>query len=86
MEEEVEPIPILEIPWLTLNFVKRSPIPFPSAPRGRASMPDKDNGFSLQKLDGLKLDELKELAKSRGLKGYSKLKKMELVQLLILQS
>ncbi|KAI4368124.1 hypothetical protein MLD38_016718 [Melastoma candidum] len=85
MDKEVQPIPILEVPRLPSNFVKRSPIPFPSAPRGRANVPDEGNGFGLQKLNGLKLDELKELAKSRGLKGYSKLKKMELVQLLISQ-
>uniref|UniRef100_A0A3Q7F3B7 Rho termination factor-like N-terminal domain-containing protein n=2 Tax=Solanum lycopersicum TaxID=4081 RepID=A0A3Q7F3B7_SOLLC len=35
------------------------------------------------KIEEMKLPQLKELAKSRGLKGYSKLKKSELVELLI---
>lgn len=37
----------------------------------------------LKKLEDMKLTELKEIAKSKGIKGYSKLKKGELVELLI---
>ncbi|XP_050147646.1 SAP-like protein BP-73 [Malus sylvestris] len=73
------------------KFVKRSPIPHPSTPRSQFL----DNGatpsatgrsgaeeLDLARVEGMKLPELKELAKSRGMRGYSKLKKMELVKLL----
>lgn len=72
------------------NFVKRSPIPPPSftlestqkmseecQPVGAAG-----EKLELQKLDEMKLPELKELARKRRVKGYSKLKKGELVELL----
>ncbi|KAM1045625.1 hypothetical protein ACFX2A_037430 [Malus domestica] len=75
------------------KFVKRSPIPHPSTPRSQFL--DLDNGatpsatgrsgaeeLDLVRVEGMKLPELKELAKSRGMRGYSKLKKMELVKLL----
>ncbi|XP_064995697.1 SAP-like protein BP-73 isoform X2 [Musa acuminata AAA Group] len=41
-----------------------------------------DRESNVQNLDELKLPELKELAKRRGIKGYSKLKKGEVLQLL----
>lgn len=70
------------------NFVKRSPIP--TAPRSRPNTEDNkaspdsgsENALGLEKVEEMKLPALKELAKSRGLKGYSKLKKSELIELL----
>lgn len=59
------------------KFVKRSPIPYPPSQR-KISLAKPD-----PKIEGMKLVELKELAKSRGIKGYSKLKKSELVDLLL---
>ncbi|CAL9080704.1 unnamed protein product [Musa textilis] len=41
-----------------------------------------DRESNVQNIDELKLPELKELAKRRGIKGYSKLKKGELLELL----
>ncbi|KAI0492092.1 hypothetical protein KFK09_026357 [Dendrobium nobile] len=38
--------------------------------------------FEMQKIDDMKVSELKELAKGKGIKGFSKLKKGELLQLL----
>ncbi|PRQ29210.1 putative Rho termination factor [Rosa chinensis] len=75
------------------KFVKRSPIPSSS---NNSSPPRKllemNNGASLatagtkelelETIEEMKLPELKELAKSRGIRGYSKLKKRELVELL----
>ncbi|KAI3740143.1 hypothetical protein L2E82_30564 [Cichorium intybus] len=54
------------------NFVKRSPIP-----TEKVQEEVKSEG-----LETMKLAALKELAKSRGIKGYSKLKKGELIELL----
>ncbi|KAK4745445.1 hypothetical protein SAY87_011757 [Trapa incisa] len=75
------------------NFLKRSPISYPSSPRRKESpviseesQPIIDTAMpQLKKLQGMKLVELKEQAKSRGIKGYSKLKKKELIKLLSLQ-
>ncbi|KAK3017912.1 hypothetical protein RJ639_002788 [Escallonia herrerae] len=68
-------------------FVKRSPIP--SAPSQRAvelkseaSSVTANKELGAEELEEMKLPALKELAKSRGMKGYSKLKKGELVELL----
>ncbi|KAK3035040.1 hypothetical protein RJ639_034830 [Escallonia herrerae] len=68
-------------------FVKRSPIP--SAPSQRAvelkseaSPVTANKELGAEELEEMKLPALKELAKSRGMKGYSKLKKGELVELL----
>lgn len=41
-----------------------------------------DDGGEVVNLSGLKLTELKELAKQRGIKGYSKMKEDELIELL----
>ncbi|KAM4100948.1 hypothetical protein ACJW30_05G106800 [Castanea mollissima] len=75
---------------LPSKFVKRSPIPSPSTPTERilelnneASQPRAGRKeFKLPRIEDMKLTELKDLAKSRGLKGYSKLKKSELIELL----
>ncbi|XVF27468.1 hypothetical protein REPUB_Repub14bG0110100 [Reevesia pubescens] len=69
------------------NFVKRSPIPYPTAPRGKNLEQNNEvvatnEGSKLANIEKLKLPELKELAKARGIKGYSRLKKSDLVQLL----
>lgn len=61
------------------KFVKRSPIPYPTSPRGLALELTVDGAAGLETM---KLAQLKELAKSRGIKGYSKLKKTELINLL----
>lgn len=77
------------------NFVKKSPILAPpskeramKAGEESAPMTDTNVEYELHKLDEMKLSELKELAKTKGAKGYSKLKKGELLEMLrgILQS
>lgn len=47
------------------------------------SATDDERDEEAVKLEGMKLPQLKEVAKSRGIKGYSKLKKSELVELLL---
>ncbi|KAK7245528.1 hypothetical protein RIF29_40374 [Crotalaria pallida] len=72
------------------NFVKKSPITSLSTPRGMSieqnddSLPAimGDKQAQSERLEELKLAELKELAKSNGVKGYSKLKKGELIKIL----
>lgn len=71
------------------KFVKRSPISSLTIPRGKP-LELSSESFStadgterdLPRVEEMKLPELKQLAKSRGIKGYSKLKKSELVTLL----
>ncbi|KAL3520059.1 hypothetical protein ACH5RR_018208 [Cinchona calisaya] len=78
------------------NFVRRSPIPLSKqvvpADHGSQELPatgdEKEMKIPelkepMQKVEQMKLPELKELAKSKGIKGYSKLRKAELVKLLI---
>ncbi|XP_050367656.1 rho-N domain-containing protein 1, chloroplastic isoform X2 [Argentina anserina] len=74
------------------KFVKRSPIPSSShmsrqpgdldIKHGASLTPPATKELELERVEEMKLPELKELAKSRGLRGYSKLKKRELVELL----
>lgn len=71
------------------NFVKKSPIPstqFKEKDKKEVEKQvteiDRDVKYEMQNLDEMKLNELKELAKVKGIKGYSKLKKLELVGLL----
>ncbi|KAK4589602.1 hypothetical protein RGQ29_020252 [Quercus rubra] len=75
---------------LPSKFVKRLPIPSPSSPRERILKLNDEASqaragrkeLKLPRIEEMKLTELKDLAKSRGLKGYSKLKKSELIELL----
>ena len=73
------------------KFAKRSPIPSPTTPRGISvelknerslTAAGEEEESDRARLEAMKLAELKELAKSRGIKGYSKLKKSELFNLL----
>lgn len=60
--------------------------PSPSFPRDEIELNSEElpaNDEQSLKLEEMKLTELKEVAKSKGIKGYSKLKKSELVELLI---
>lgn len=66
------------------NFIKKSPIP---SSKGRNGVNDSKEVAAtsekeLPELEKLKVAELKEIAKVKGLRGYSKMKKSELVQLL----
>ncbi|KAI3697811.1 hypothetical protein L6452_30908 [Arctium lappa] len=61
------------------NFVKRSPIPSTLVEEVQDEVKSATNG---EELETMKLVALKELARSRGIKGYSKLKKGELIELL----
>lgn len=70
------------------TFVKRSPIS--SLPGGNGShltveasqAIGESRELKIQSIENMKLTDLKALAKSRGIKGYSKLKKSELLELL----
>ncbi|KAL4204485.1 hypothetical protein AMTRI_Chr01g110070 [Amborella trichopoda] len=70
------------------NFVKRSPIPS-SLPREKvdekalaSGAKTVDNALTSKTMDDMKLMELRKLARSHGMKGYSKLKKGELLALM----
>ncbi|XP_052113720.1 uncharacterized protein LOC107473780 [Arachis duranensis] len=77
---------------LASNFAKKSPIPSLSTPRSNTIGQTNygSSNISLETkvqpeqetLEEMKLAQLKELAKSRGIKGYSKLKKSELIKVL----
>ncbi|KAK9706818.1 hypothetical protein RND81_07G153600 [Saponaria officinalis] len=70
------------------NFVKKSPIPSPtlSTSNGGKAADGRDSSVETrnesEKYGEMKLSELKVLAKERGIKGYSKFKKKELIELL----
>lgn len=70
------------------KFVKRSPIPSPSGGNGSHLKVEASQAIAetmelkFPSIEDMKLTELKALAKSRGFKGYSKLKKNELLELL----
>ncbi|KAI6703605.1 hypothetical protein NL676_012741 [Syzygium grande] len=92
-EEDVEhitsPVTNIKLTRPPSKFVKKSPIPFPSAPRGKEEQWNEaspaaagSNDSTSRKIEEMKLQELKELAKTRGVRGYSRLKKKELVELL----
>ncbi|KAK9153071.1 hypothetical protein Sjap_000551 [Stephania japonica] len=82
--------PNFKLSRLPSNFVKRSPIPLPSTreleavevTREELSDEFSERESERKRPEEMRVAELKELAKSRGIKGYSKLKKSELVQLL----
>ncbi|CAA0395747.1 unnamed protein product [Arabidopsis thaliana] len=76
----------VELPRPPSSFVKRTPL----GPRGKlpVSNSDKALGELTKKeekaslIETMKLAELKEVAKNRGIKGYSKLRKSELLELI----
>ncbi|XP_055806220.1 rho-N domain-containing protein 1, chloroplastic [Solanum dulcamara] len=72
---------------LRSSFVKRSPIQSPINSKEKVELKTETSvDYHVEseavKIEEMKLPQLKELAKSRGLAGYSKLKKSELVELL----
>ncbi|XP_010449476.1 PREDICTED: uncharacterized protein LOC104731704 isoform X2 [Camelina sativa] len=77
-----------EVPRPPSGFVKRTPSA--SGPRGKlpVSISDKALGEMTKEeekaslIETMKLAELKEVAKKRGIKGYSKLRKSELLELI----
>lgn len=85
-----EPATDFKLTRLPSKFVRKSPIRFPPTPRGKVletngqAAADTVTGEQLQlpRVEQMKLPELKELAKARGIKGYSRMKKSELVELL----
>ncbi|KAJ4912623.1 Rho termination factor [Raphanus sativus] len=70
------------------SFAKRAPTrPSASDPRGKlpitkSSMEETEKEEKPPLIETMKLAELKEVAKNRGLKGYSKLKKSEILELI----
>ncbi|VVB12554.1 unnamed protein product [Arabis nemorensis] len=72
------------------SFAKRSPIRPTSGPRGKLPITQHDKALKEMTekeekaplIETMKLAELKEVAKNRGIKGYSKLKKSELLKLI----
>ena len=72
------------------NFVKKSPIPSLSTPRRQVLELSNEPSLAImenkqvqsQGLEEMKIAELRTVAKSRGIKGYSKKKKGELIEIL----
>ncbi|ESR62774.1 hypothetical protein CICLE_v10016384mg [Citrus x clementina] len=84
--QDNEPVADIKLSRLPSNFVKRSPIPSPSAPRDKrvlnyepSASKESTKHLELPRVEELKLPQLKELAKARGIKGYSRMKKSELI-------
>ncbi|XP_073004713.1 uncharacterized protein [Typha latifolia] len=71
-------------------FVKKSPIPPPpltqetskDVPEEQLHAAVPNEASELQELDNMKLPELKEVARTKGVKGYSRMKKGELLEVL----
>lgn len=84
--QNTEPVTDIKLTRLPSNFVKRSPIPSPSAPRGKRvlnyePLANKESTKQeLPRVEELKRPQLQELAKARGIKGYSRMKKSELIK------
>lgn len=72
------------------SYARKSPYrPSTTGPRGKLQITKSDKGFEETEkaekpplIETMKLAELKEVAKKRGIKGYSKLKKSEILELL----
>ncbi|XP_010439818.1 PREDICTED: uncharacterized protein LOC104723187 isoform X2 [Camelina sativa] len=80
----------VEVPRPASSLVKKTPTSSASGPRGTlpVSISDKALGEMTKEeekaslIETMKLAELKEVAKKRGIKGYSKLRKSELLELI----
>lgn len=70
----------------TSNFVRKSPIPSLVQEsvdlKNRVDFKRTAAEAAVQELEKMKLSQLKEIAKCNGIKGYSRMKKAELIKLL----
>ncbi|KAJ0964881.1 hypothetical protein J5N97_026019 [Dioscorea zingiberensis] len=89
VKESISATEVLQVSRPSSNFVKKSPIPQPSSKDNIEGASEEQLNpvaakqvLELQKIEEMKLPELKEVAKTKGIKGYSKLKKGELLKLL----
>ncbi|CAE6188565.1 unnamed protein product [Arabidopsis arenosa] len=80
----------VEVPRSPTNLAKKTSIPSASGPRGKLPVSNSDKALGeltnkeekASLIETMKLAELKEVAKNRGIKGYSKLRKSELIELI----